>query len=467
MNIKRFIGDKNFYKKILLIAVPIMIQNGITNFVSLLDNIMIGKLGTEPMSGASIVNQLFFIYYLCIFGGMSGAGIFTAQYYGHGDDEGIRHTFRFKFFLGIIISFSTFALFTFAGKPLINMYLKSEPNVQNAELTLMYGQKYLKIMLFTLPAFTLSQTYASTLRECGQTFLPMISGGISVFLNLFLNYIFIYGKLGAPALGVEGAAVATVISRYAEFLIIAVVAHKNKAKNTYLTGIYKSFRIPKKLIKSIFIKGTPLLLNETMWASAIALISQCYSQRGLNVVAALNIASSINNVFNIAFIALGDSIAIIVGQYLGANMMDEAKETAYKMIFFSVSVCTVIAAVMAFTSRLFPRLYNTTAEAKDLAQKFILLYALFMPQNAFLHGSYFTLRSGGKTIITFLFDSVFAWCVSYSVAFILSRFTEFSAIKMFIIVQSCDLLKCLVGFLLLKKGIWLNNIIEEKKDRET
>lgn len=456
----RFIGDKNFYKMVLAIAIPIMIQNGITNFVGLLDNIMIGRIGTEQMSGAAIVNQLIFVYNLCIFGGVSGAGIFTAQYFGLKDYEGVRHTFRFKFWMSLILTALTIIILLAAGTNLINFYLKGDGTPQAAADTLMYGKQYLNIILIGLPAFMVSQIYSSTLRECGQTVLPMKAGVASVMVNLVLNYLLIYGKLGFPVLGVAGAAIATSISRYVELAIIVVWTHSHKEKNPFAEGLYKTLRVPAQLTRKILIKGTPLLINETLWASGMAMLTQCYSTCGLNVVAGLNISNTISNIFNIMYIALGDSVAIIVGQLLGSGDMKKARDTDNKMIAFSVMCCVVIAVIMFFTAPLFPKMYNTNQEARTLAGYFIMASAVFMPQNAFLHACYFTLRSGGKTIITFIFDSVFIWCVSVSIAFILSRYTALPVIVIYIIVQLADIIKCTIGFVLVKKGVWLQNIVQ-------
>lgn len=456
---RRFVGDRNFYKMVLAIAVPIMIQNGITNFVSLLDNIMIGRIGTEQMSGAAIVNQLIFVYNLCIFGGVSGAGIFTAQYFGQKDTEGIRHTFRYKLWLAVILTAATIVLFLTAGDALIQMYLSGEGTPEEIAATLMYGKQYLVIMLIGLPAFMVSQIYASTLRECGETVLPMKAGVASVLVNLCFNYILIYGKFGFPALGVQGAAIATVLSRYVEVLIIVFWTHKHTEQIPFAKGLYRTLKVPAGLAKKILVKGTPLLLNETLWAAGMAVLAQCYSVRGLNVVAGLNISNTINNVFNIVFIALGDSVAIVVGQLLGAGDMKKARDTDNKMIAFSVACCTMVAIVMFLMAPLFPMLYNTNNEARELAKQFIMITAIFMPQNAFLHACYFTLRSGGKTIITFLFDSVFIWVVSVTIAFTLSRFTGLPVIAIYTLVQLGDMIKCVVGFILVKKGVWLQNIV--------
>lgn len=443
-----------------MIAVPIMIQNGITNFVSLLDNIMIGQVGTEQMSGVAIVNQLIFVYNLCIFGGVSGAGIFTAQYYGQGNHEGVRQTMRFKLWMAAVITALTAALFLGFGSGLIGAYLKGDGSAESIAATLFHGQQYLNIMLIGLPAFALVQIYSSTLRECGQTVLPMKAGIAAVFVNLLFNYILIYGKFGAPALGVSGAAIATVLSRYVEMLITVIGVHRKNAPYLFAAGWYRSLKVPKELAVKIIKKGSPLLFNETLWAAGMAMLTQCYSVRGLNVVAGLNVSNTINNVFNIVFIALGDSVAIIVGQLLGAGKMKEARDTDNKMIAFSVMCCTCVALVMFLMAPLFPQLYKINEEARELARYFIMVTAVFMPQNAFLHATYFTLRSGGKTVITFLFDSVFIWCVSVVIAFTLSRYTGLPVIAVYAMVQLGDIIKCVIGFVLVKKGIWLQNIVE-------
>lgn len=459
---KKFIGDRAFYKMVLAIAVPIMIQNGITNFVSLLDNIMVGQIGTEQMSGVAIVNQLIFVYNLCIFGGLSGAGIFTAQYFGQKDDEGVRHTFRFKIWMAVILTAAAILIFLAGGDSLIRNYLNGSSDGGDLAAALRYGKEYLWVMLAGLPAFMMVQIYASTLRECGETLVPMKAGIAAVLVNLVFNYLLIYGKLGFPSLGVVGAAIATVLSRYVEMAVVLVWTHSHKEKNPYIVGLYKTLRVPGYLVKRFIIKGSPLLLNETLWAAGQAVLMQCYSVRGLSVVAALNIANTIANLFNVVFIALGDSVAIVVGQQLGAGQMEEARDTDNKMIAFSVICCIGVALVMLMIAPFFPRLYNTTGDTRRLAAYLIMTQAVFMPQNAFLHAAYFTLRSGGKTLVTFFFDSVFVWCVSVPIAFILSRYTQLFVVLIFASVQIGDWIKCVIGFVLVKKGVWLQNIVSQK-----
>ena len=316
---KKFIGDKAFYMMELGIAVPIMIQNGITNFVNLLDNIMVGRLGTEQMSGVSIVNQLMFVYNICIFGGVSGAGIFTAQYFGQKDVEGIRHTFRFKLWMTLVLTVGAILLFLFFDDTLINLYLSGSSDGGDLLATLEYGKQYLRIMIFSLPAFMVLQVYASTLRECGETVVPMKAGMAAVLVNLVFNYLLIYGKFGFPELGVAGAAIATTMSRYIEVAIVILWTHGHAEIHTFVNHLYSSLTLPVSTAKKIFIKGMPLIVNEALWSAGMAMLTQCYSVRGLNVVAGLNIANTGNNVVNVVFLALGNSVAIVVGQLLGAG----------------------------------------------------------------------------------------------------------------------------------------------------
>lgn len=456
----KFIGDKAFYKRTLAIAVPIMIQNGITNFVSLLDNIMVGRIGTEQMSGVAIINQLVMIYYLCIFGGVAGAGIFTAQYYGEKNYEGIRQTMRFKMWVSAGLTVLAVIVFTLFGDTLIGAYLRGSADGGNMTAALQYGKSYIKIMMLGFAPYMILQVYAGTLRECNETILPMKASIAAVLVNLVLNYLLIYGNLGCPALGVQGAAIATVTARYVEAAVVIIRTHTKSSLYPYIKGLYKTLLIPFDLFKKFFAKGFPLLINEAMWSGGTAMLSQCYSVRGLSVVAGLNIANTIYNVFSVVFIAMGNAVSIIIGQLLGAGKMDEAKDTDNKLIAFAVVCCTAVAVALLCIAPVFPKLYNTSEQARTVAMHFIMAQALFMPQVSFLNAAYFTLRSGGKTIVTFLFDSVFMWVISVSLAFLMSRFTGIPAIQMYIIIQLADIVKCVIGFVLVKKGVWIQNIVD-------
>lgn len=458
----RFIGDKQFYKTVLGIAAPIMIQNGISNFVNLLDNLMVGQLGTEPMSGVAIVNQIMFIYFLCIFGGLAGAGIYTAQYFGSRNEEGIRQTFRFKIWLGFILTALSITLLYFQGDNLISLYLNEGSEGSDLAATLEYGSGYMRILFFGLPFLFMNIAYSSTIRECGKTVLPMVSGIIAVFVNLIFNWLLIFGNLGFPELGVKGAAIATDISRAVEFLVLLIWVHSHGKVYPYIKGLYRTMLVPFDKAVKFMATGTPLLLNETLWSIGMFLLNRSYSLRGLNVVAGQNISSTVNNVFNIAFIAMGDAVAIIIGRLLGAGKLEEARDKDRKMIAFAVFLGFVIMALVLLTSTGFPELYNTNAEAKLLATRFLIVQAVATPKDAFLHTTYFTLRSGGRTIITFIFDSVFMFAVSVPAATLMISLTGLGAVTVFAIIHSLDLIKCIIGFIMIKKGIWVRNIVADK-----
>lgn len=457
----KFIGDRYFYRRVLFLAVPLIIQNAITSFVSFLDNIMVGQIGTEQMSGVAIVNQLMFVFNICIFGGVSGAGIFGTQFYGKGDYEGQKYAFRFKLYACMCIAAAALLLFGTCNTQLISLYLNDSGSVGDITLALKYGEEYLYIMILGLIPFALNQSYVNTIRETGRTFVPMLASVVAVFTNLILDYILIFGFGIIPALGVQGAAIATVAARFIECGIVVIWTHTHKNYNPYIVGAYKSFVIPRKVLKDIFIKGTPLMANEMLWATGMTVIVQCYAVRGLEVVAAQNISSTITNLFNIVYIQLGGCISIVVGQLLGAGKIKEAKDADNKMIFFSVFCCSCVAAVMAVVGRFFPSIYNTEDSIKELARTFITISALAMPLCSFSHCTYFTLRSGGKTIVTFLFDSVYTWVLIIPLAYLLARHTLLPITTVFFLIQFSELIKVILGFFMVKSDVWLQNIVTD------
>ena len=455
----RYIGDRLFYRRVFSVAIPIIVQTGITNFVNLLDNIMVGQVGTIPMSGVSIVNGLLFVFNLCIFGASSGAGIFTAQFHGSDDQEGVRHTFRFKFLICALLSALGAALFLLGDEFLIRLYLTGDGDAATAEAVLNEGVQYLHVMLWGLLPFALTNTYSSTLKECGNTLVPMVGGILAVFVNLIGNYILIFGHFGAPAMGVRGAALATVLSRFVELAIVGGWAHRHSDRHPFIRGVYRSFRIPGRLLRSIILKGMPLLVNEALWSSGMAIMNQCYSTCGLDVVPAMNISSTIFNLASVVFLSMGNAVGIIMGQMLGAGRPEqEVRDYNRKLIAVSISSGLLFGGAMASVSGIFPRIYNTTEEVRHLATWLICINAFIMPFNSYTNATYFTLRSGGQTMITFLFDSCFVWCVCIPLAYCLSRFTGLSIIPLFAICVCTDLLKCLIGAYMLKQGKWIQNL---------
>ncbi len=462
--LKKFIGDKAFYQKVIKLIIPIIIQQGITNVVNLLDNIMVGSLGTEPMSGVAIVNQIIFVFNLTIFGGISGVSIFGAQFFGIGDNLGVKHTFRFKFIFCVVSTAIALSALIPFGDELIMLFLDNEANADlDLTITLGYALDYLMIAIIGLVPFMIVQVYTSTLRETGETVAPMIASVISIGVNFVLNLVLIFGFLWIPAMGVRGAALATVIARFIEMIYIVIYTHKNKGKYPFIDGVYRSLKVPLPLVWKIIKTGTPLLLNEVLWSMGTTFVNQNYSTRGLEVVAANNISSTVWNIFCIIMMSMGSAVSILVGQKLGAGEIEEAKDIDRKLIFLSVASNTVIGLLLIASAPFIPLIYNTEQEVYDLATNFLMVAGASLPIHAFIHVTYFTIRSGGRTFITFLFDSVYTWCVPVVISFLLCRYTTLGIVLIYFIVQFSDIIKICIGLPMLMSGIWAKNIIKENK----
>ncbi len=456
---RTFIGDRTFYRTVLALVIPIIIQNSITNFVNLLDNVMVGQVGTAQMSGVAIANQLMFVFNLTVFGGLSGAGIFGAQFFGAGDDEGLRNTFRYKLWTSAVILVAAMAVLLTGGSSLISLFLKGEGNAADAAAMLSHGHAYLKIMLWGLFPFVLSQTYASTLRETGETMLPMKASITSVLTNLCLNYILIFGKMGFPALGVEGAAIATAISRYVELVIIVVYTHRHSVRFRFIVGVCRTMKIPRALALAIFKKGMPLLANEMLWSLGVSTLTQIFSTYGLNVVAGLNISNTITNLFNVIFISMGSAVAVMVGQSLGAGDIPRAKAYSWKLVFFSVCTCFVIGVILVVAAPIIPRIYYTTDDVRSLAAHFMRVSAVYMPFFAISHCCYFTIRSGGKTFITFLFDSAYSWLIFVPFAYLITKYVNLTIFAAYPLCYLPDVIKSAIGVQIVRKGRWAQNVV--------
>lgn len=464
--LKKYIGDKAFYKMLIALILPMVIQQGITNFVSLLDNVMVGGLGTEPMSAVAIMNQLFFVFNLLLFGGLSGASIFGAQFYGNGDYEGMKHTFRIKMVFGIVATALAVVIFMLWGNELSLLFLDNDANKNlDITVTLSYAEDYLRVMLWGLLPFMVVQMYASTLREAGETVVPMVASVVSIAVNLCLNYVLIYGNFGFPKLEVAGAAIATVIARYIECAIVVTYTHVNRKKYPFIEGAYKSLHVPAALIKRVAVTGSPLLFNEFLWSIGTTFVSQNYSTRGLEVVAATNIMSTAWQFFSVIMMAMGTAVSILVGQKLGAGEIEEAKVIDRKLIFFTTTLHVFIGLLLIAAAPFIPYLYNTEPEVRNLATTFIIIVGSTLPINSTIHVIYFTIRSGGKTMITFLFDCVYTCCVTAVLSMILCRFTSLPIVWVFGIVQCSDLCKLFIGIPMLKSGFWAKNIIS-KSDKK-
>lgn len=445
---------------VLAIAVPMIIQNGLTNFVSLLDNLMIGRVGTNAISGVAIANQLMFVFWLLMFGATAGVGIFTAQYYGKGDVKGVRDTFRFKLIANVTLAVVSGIVYYLMAPTLVSWFLKGDGTPEDAAQTLDIGVSYINIIISSLVPIALSYAYSGTLKDIGNTKVPMIATMVAIFVNLVGNAILIYGLLGLPAMGADGAAVATVISRYVELLVLMIYTGTHTAKNPFIVGAFRSFRMPIALVRQFVFKSLPLMANESLWALGMTVLNQCYSYRSLDAVAAVNIESTLWNLLTVGFVATGEAVGIVVGQKLGSGDIDTAKDYAVKMRDLTVFFGIVCGVIMAALSPLFPFLYKTSGDVRHLATILIFISGIVMPLMAFTHASYFIIRAGGNTLITFIFDCGYTWLIVVPIAYCLSRFTGVSVPVMMFSVQWAEIIKCIIGEGMVRSGIWAKNIVK-------
>lgn len=461
--LSRFIGTKAFYRSVIVLLIPIVVQQFITNLVGLLDNIMVGGLGDISISAVGIINQIMMVFNLAIFGGLSGCSIFGAQFFGKGDMKGVRHTLRFKMYFAVLTVLIAVGVFLLFGDTFANLFLQGEVEANSIDPSLVLNEahQYLMIMLLGLLPFAVVQVYAGSLREAGETLVPMISGMIAIGVNLIGNFFLINGPIEAIRMGVSGAAIATVASRWVEMVVIMLWAHRHTVKYPFVKHLYSSFHVPGSLIKRILITGSPLLLNEILWSLGMTTINQIYSTCSLNAMPALNISSTAWNLFCVIMFGMGSAISIMVGQELGAGRLKEARDIDRKLIFLSVTSHLLIGAIIIIFAPIVPLLYNVSDEVRGLAASLLTVAGASLPIHVFAHVTYFTIRSGGKTLITFLFDAVYTWTISVPCAYLLVNFTDFPLLWVYFCVQFIDIIKVVIGLLMLRSDFWAKNIVQD------
>ena len=456
---KKLIGNKAFYKSLFVIFLPIVFQQFITSFVGLLDNLMIGASGNDQMVGVSLGNQLFFIVNLVIFGTLSGASIFATQYYGAKDKEGYQEAFRFKWLMISIILILTIVIMALFNKPLLSLFINSvEGEYTSADAVLENGSIYIVIMLFGIIPFGIKEIYAQSLREMKETLVPMIASFVALFVNLCLNYVLIFGKLGFPVLGVKGAAIATVISRFIEMLVVIIYAHVKKEKFPFFINVYKKLLLRFSSFKMYIGKTILMLSNEALWSLGLTVIVGFYAKRGLDA-AALNIANTINNLFLIVGLSLGSSIAIIMGNLLGANKIEEARDASYKLIFASFVLTLSFAVIQICCGFLIPNIYNTSDSIRVVARNITIVYSLYLAFFAINNACYYTIRSGGRILLTMMFDSWIVWLIKVPVAFFVITYTDLNIILALAVINIVEIAKSIAGCILVRSGIWLKKIV--------
>ncbi|MBR3764692.1 MAG: MATE family efflux transporter [Clostridia bacterium] len=474
---KTLIGDNAFYRTLLVILLPLVAQQGFTSFVNMLDTLMVGSLGEESLSAVGVVNQILMVFNLTLFGGLSGISIFGSQFAGKNDVDGMRQSFRAKLYFSAAVMVLGISVLLAFGDRFIGIFMAGEVDAERAAFALGEGHDYLRIMLWGLLPFALVQSYAGSMREMGKTVAIMVASIIAVLTNLVLNFLLIYDvreltilghtfTVWGADLGVRGAALATVISRFVELAILLIYAQLHQNRYVFLRGAFRNGYVPLSLLKKVVITGSPLLFNEVFWSLGMTFINQCYSTRGMTALAALNITSTAWNLFCIIMFAMGNAVSIMVGQYLGRGDKQGARDVDAKLLFITVVSHIILGGALALCAGVIPQMFDVTEEARALASKTLIIAGLSLPIHAFLHATYFTIRSGGKTLITFLFDSAYTWAVPAVLAYCLSRYTGADVVTMYFCIQFIDVVKLVIGLFMLKSDFWANNIVDDQNTEE-
>jgi putative MATE family efflux protein len=446
---KSFIGDKNFYKKLMAISMPIVLQQLLTSSLQLIDNLMVGSLGELAIGSVSVVNQLYFVIILITFGALAGAGIFTSQYFGSKNFVMLKQTFRFKLIVALLLVFLSIFVFSVFGETLMRFFTEND-------ITISGGLDYLKIVKWSMLPWAFSVAISTTFREIGITKPLLKVTLVAIITNTLLNYLLIFGNFGFPELGIEGAAYGTLISRFVEFILMLVLLiKKGKIFNTSLKDIFK---IDSLVLKAIIIMAIPLLLNEFFWSMGQTMFLQSYSTRGDFALAAMNITNAISQLVFVTFGGIATGIAVMVGNTLGDNRIAEAKDNAKKVIAFAVAFAVLTGTVLFVLSFFILELYDVEIETKIIAARNIRINAIFIPVFSFNVSIYFTLRSGGDTKSTMIMDSGYMWLVQVPVVFILARVTNLNVVMLFLIVQLLELPKSMIAMSRYRKEHWLKNL---------
>lgn len=397
--------NRNFsYRRILTIAIPIILQNSISSCAALVDNLMVGSLGSEAIGGISIAGQILNVYTFLILGLTAGAGVFGAQFHGAKDTAGVQHCFRLRFLLAESITLLALPLLGFGAPALIRPFLTAQSDPVVWERTMTCAQEYLLLMLAGLPFFALTQCYAATLREGGDVHLPMKAAITGVAVNVLFNYLLIYGVGPFPALGVRGASLATVFSRLVETAVLIVGTHRRKAHHAFAAHLYRFTPIPAALVKNILIKSAPLALNQLMFSLGETLLNRYYATTSADAMVAMNVACTYWNFFATVFISFGSVIGILVGHELGCRAFDKAAQNFRTLHRLTLLIATLTALLYAAAAFPLPGWYAITPLQQQSVRTLMWIQAICMPLVGYAQSAFAALRAGGMTGTTMMID---------------------------------------------------------------
>lgn len=444
--------DKKFIKTLMLLAIPIILQSLVTASLNLLDNLMIGSLGENEIAAVGISNQFYMLYYYTIMGITLGAGIFMSQFWGKKDVTSIHKFLGISLVVGMI-STIFFAILAFFFPEMIMKIFIDE------NIVIEQGVAYLKMVALSYIFTTISLAYAAALRSIGQTKIPMYGSLVGLVFNGILNYIFIFGKFGAPVMGVAGAALGTTVSRFMELVFILFIIYKNK--NVVAGKISQLLDFNFDLVKRYFITATPVVFNDVMWIAGITAYFIAYSKLGINATATMQIANTINNVFNIFGIGIASASAILIGNKIGAGKEENAKEDAIKISVFGVLIGIIIGIFFFFLSPFIAMLFKITPETYENLIFVLKVMAIILPLRFFgITQIIGVLRGGGDVMYAIITELVAVWLIGVPLSFIGAVYFNLPITIVYILVCLEEPFKAIATYPRLCSGKWIKNLVK-------
>ena len=445
------IKDKNFYKVLFSIALPIAAQNFITFTVSLADSLMLGKVGEIALSGANLANQLFFILMIVTFGVTSAAMVFASQYWGKDDVFSMKRVITIMLRIAAVISVIASALAICIPETVMNWY-SDDPAVIEA------GAKYLRIIGWAYPFYSITNAMASVLRSAHIVKISIVIYLSSLIVNVSLNWVLIFGNLGAPALGIEGAAIATAVARVVEFIILIIYLAFFEKKVHYTI---KDFFVPVKDYVSAFVKtGAPVILNEAVWSIGTSVLSMIIGHISTEFVSANSIANIVWQAVWVVIAGMGNATSVVIGNAVGRGEEKSVILGKAKTIVLLSAAMGVLSAITLIIIRgPVINFYEVSEATKALAYDLIVSYAMIIVLQAmsmqYVVGIF---RGGGDTKTAMLVDVLFLWTVAIPLGAFTGLVLGWAPPLVYIMLRSDELLKNVIGFFRLRSGKWIRDI---------
>jgi putative MATE family efflux protein len=452
MKVPALFNDKVFYRSLFAVAVPIMLQNLINSFVNILDTVMIGRLGTVEIAAVGLGNNFFFFYNMIIFGIGSGAAIFTAQFWGRKDIAGIRKNTGFCLLLNLggAVLFSLLCFF-FPDK-IIRIYSR-DPEV------IAKGIEYLRILSGAFIPFAVSQVFILTLRSVEKVRLAMVTTLIALSVNAVLNYLFIFGIGPIPAMGVAGAAFATVISRITEMLLLIVISYAKKYALAGTPGELLSFdtAFASRFLKIVL----PVVVNEFIWALGVSITNIIFARTHTDAIAAYNITNTVSQLTWVLFIGLGNGVAVLIGKKIGEGDEKTARDYASRIIRFAPMLAFSAIFILIPLSWLFPFIFNVGEQVLSMTRVMVIILAISYPFRAFNMTMVVGIcRAGGDTIFCTIYDVAVMWIIALPLAACATLVFHAPFWVIYLCISTDDLFKMFLGLWRYRTGKWLHNVIE-------